>query len=250
MKLLAGLVAGLLVVGLAGMANATLIVRNTDAAGNQLIYDTDLNITWYDYTRGNVPIHSGAYGGDLWSASTDWATALEVSIDGVVYNDWRLPSTWAGNNTWGWGDDGTTQTGYNITDSELGHLYYTELGNKGFTKDGAYTSDMHIESTYIGLQNTGPFENLWPTNYWSERRYIDPVAPSFAWYFSMMRGDQQTHPMNGLGYAIAVRDGDVALSPPPPPDPDPSPVPEPATLLLLGTGLAGLAGTRLRSKKK
>ncbi|MBC8317402.1 MAG: PEP-CTERM sorting domain-containing protein [Desulfobulbaceae bacterium] len=31
---------------------------------------------------------------------------------------------------------------------------------------------------------------------------------------------------------------------------DPAPVPEPTTILLFGTGLAGLAGSRIRRKKK
>ena len=35
----------------------------------------------------------------------------------------------------------------------------------------------------------------------------------------------------------------------PDPDPGPDPVPEPATMLLFGTGLAGLAGARARRKK-
>ena len=34
-----------------GLANAALIVRGTDSLGNQLIYDDDLDITWYDYSK-------------------------------------------------------------------------------------------------------------------------------------------------------------------------------------------------------
>jgi len=30
-------------------AEATLFLRGTDTLGNQLIYDSDRNITWYDY---------------------------------------------------------------------------------------------------------------------------------------------------------------------------------------------------------
>ena len=36
-------------------AQAALQNLGTDSLGNRLIYDTDLNITWYDYT--NVIIH-------------------------------------------------------------------------------------------------------------------------------------------------------------------------------------------------
>lgn len=128
----------LLTFGFAAMTRAALIIRGTDTAGNRLVYDTELDVTWYDYTRGIGPITWGAYlwpastnwaaypgatNPDMWQDSANWAADLVVSVEGTVYDDWRLPTTWAGSNTGGWGTDGTTQIGYNITASELGHLY-------------------------------------------------------------------------------------------------------------------------------
>ena len=95
----------------AALANATLINN-----GGGLIYDTDLNITWYDYTntRGS------------WNKQMDWAASLSVTdVYGNSYTGWRLPSTLDG--IYVLGTDGTTTAGYNITTSEMGHLYYSEL---------------------------------------------------------------------------------------------------------------------------
>jgi len=38
---------------LVNIADADLYKRGTDILGNRLIYDSDLNITWYDYTKSN-----------------------------------------------------------------------------------------------------------------------------------------------------------------------------------------------------
>ena len=62
---------------------AELLNRGTDSPGNRLIYDSDLNITWYDYTN------SAAY----WQTQIDWASALSINFEGNIYDDWRLPST-------------------------------------------------------------------------------------------------------------------------------------------------------------
>ena len=100
-------------------AHATLFNQGTDSLGNRLIYDSDLNITWYDYTRS----------GDTWQNQVNWADALSVTFGGNTYTDWRMPTTVDGPYVYGY--DGTTIGGFNITSSEMGHLFYTELGNDG-----------------------------------------------------------------------------------------------------------------------
>ena len=81
-----------------GTGNATL----KDNGGN-LIYDTDLNITWY--AVGTTPYVD-------WAEANSWATGL--TLGGV--SGWRLPTT--------------PGTASGFTDQgEMGNLYYDELGN-------------------------------------------------------------------------------------------------------------------------
>ena len=61
--------------------HAELLTRGTDNLGNQLIYDDDLNITWYDYTNAV----------ETWYYHTSWANTLSVNFSGTIYDDWRLP---------------------------------------------------------------------------------------------------------------------------------------------------------------
>lgn len=88
-----------LALGFSLQANATLELRGTDSLGNRLIYDSDLNITWYDYTKSPA----------IWQSQMDWASALTVNFGGNVYDDWRLPTTVDGPYVFGY--DSTTTAG-------------------------------------------------------------------------------------------------------------------------------------------
>ena len=67
-KSLAVLFGLVLLMGLSLQAHAALLNRGTDSLGNRLIYDSDLNITWYDYTKSY----------DTWQNQMNWASALTV----------------------------------------------------------------------------------------------------------------------------------------------------------------------------
>ncbi len=119
-RILFSLLAMLVAFALVTPVHAVMINRGTDTLGNRMIYDTDLDITWYDFSNA----------ANTWANQVAWAGALSVDFGGTTYDDWRLPATVDGLRVWGY--DGTTTAGFNITNSEMGHLYYTELGNKGF----------------------------------------------------------------------------------------------------------------------
>src|SRR4030065_69711 len=69
-----------------------------------------------------------------------------------------------------------------ITGSEMGNLYYTELGNLGYCDTAG-----NCPQPSFGLTNTGPFTNLEASYYWSGTEYAPNV---FSWVFNFYDGGQ------------------------------------------------------------
>jgi len=190
----------LVIVGMISMfggADAALIDR-----GGGLIYDTDRNITWLQNPNNNLMTVSQAH---------NWAINLSYydSVRKQTLTGWRLPTV----------DE--VGYGYNFTGSEMGHLFYTELGNKGFE-----APDGSSPQPGWGLNNKGPFSNLQPYFYWTDTKF--PDVQGFYYVFSFDTGVQDGAAANGTSFggsgyhALAVRPGDVI-----------SHVPVPAAILLL-----------------
>jgi len=167
-------------------------------------YDTETNLTWL--TDAN------AAGGRLnWNDANQWAFNLNIS--GV--SDWRLADTLQPDPSC----DAQTGAsfGYNCSGGEFGNLFYNTLGNSA----GALT-------------NTGPFINIQTNFYWSATEFAGDN--SFAWYFGLQDGYQDTIDISLEKYAWAVRSGDI------------SSVPVPAAMWLFGSGLIALAGLARRKQ--
>jgi len=182
--------------GLAPTAQASLIAR----LGGQAVYDTDFNITWLANANANGVMN--------WTAANTWAAGLNVG----GFTVWRLPTA-----------DPACGFNYNCINSELGHLYYTELG---VTAGNNITSST---SPYLAL-----FTNMQNSVYWSGTEYAP--GPVGAWFFNAYYGYQDVVNRVNNFYAWAVRSGDVAA------------VPEPGVIGLFGIGALAWAGTRARRR--
>ncbi|MEQ1638593.1 MAG: DUF1566 domain-containing protein [Methylococcales bacterium] len=185
----------LVLLALSGAAEANLIDR-----GNGMIYDQDLNLTWIQNTDISYFM--------TWDQANAWAT--DLSYGG--YSDWRLPTT----------PDANSSYGYNQTSSEMGHLFYHELGGlAGHTLSSTHNANYGLFRFRDSTLNYA---------YWSGTE--SAADPNFAWYFSTVTGIQYDNTKDKEYLAWAVRTGDVAV------------VPVPAAVWLLGSGLLGLLGLR------
>ena len=180
----------------AGLAAATANAALESRLGGQAVYDTDLNITWL--ANGNA---NGLM--DWWQANA-WASGLTVA----GFSGWRLPITDA------------SCSGYNCTGSEMGHLFYNELGG---------AAGQSILTTHN--DNFALFQNVEANYYWSGTEYAPNTDDAWYFLFGFPGGGQGADGMDSTLFALAVRPGDVAA------------IPEPETyaMLLAGLGVLGFA---------
>ena len=196
---LARAVFGVAVVGTSlhgGVAHASVQGRglNGDTVVDAL-HDTDLDIRWLRNANVNGPM--------TWMDAKSWIHTF--SVDGL--GRWRLPTSDACRDS-------------NCTGSEMGRLWYVELGDAA----GWMTS-------------WGDFQNALFDRYWSGTQNLSDL--SRAWYFEMYGGAQNFRLKSDPLYAMAVHAGDVGV------------VPDPATAasMLVGSGVVGfIAGLRNDSR--
>lgn len=229
----------------AANAQAALQGRDLDPAkpGFEAYYDTELDLSWIaDFGL----IRSSGFDADgrvSWSQAQSWIATLNA--DGLYgYADWRLPRVAPVNG----GSFQLTSTNNGSTDigvaatgvgwgkaSEMGHLYYVTLANKGLCTPTVAGNNACTTQPGWEQKNTGPFANLGTFVYWSGTPL--PSDTGKAWYFYAYYGNQDLAAVSETYSAVAVRSGDVLA------------VPEPRTAGLMLAGLATLA-LALRGRRR
>ncbi len=185
-----------MVFGLAVSAHGALVDM-----GDGTIHDTDTQLSWLK--------NANTAGAMTWSSAVAWAASLNNAGGFAGLTGWRLPNA-----------DPVCGLSYNCINSEMGHLYYTELGN---VAGGPLT-------------NSGPFTNVQTYFYWSGTEYAPDTA--YAWISAFSDGIQSYTGKVNPAYAWAVRPGARYV-----------PVPATGTIGLIVIGLAGL-GVIIYSRKK
>lgn len=202
-SLTTALCAGIFLLGLVSTANAALESRLDGKA----VYDTDLNITWL--ADANAAANSSFDGGMFWEDAMAWVALLNVR--GIT--GWRLPST------------DPVCLGDNCNTSEMGHLFYNELG--GEAQSSILTSGDPDLALFSNINTQSP------NYYWSST--LTDFQNQYAIAFSFQLGHQGVslpHFRNQY-FAWPVHDGDVAAL-----------IPEPQTYAMLLAGLLAIYGFR------
>ena len=203
--------------GVASTANAALESR----LGGKAVYDTDRNITWL----ANANAAAGSSFDDgfsptdgllTWFNANRWVASL--SVDGIT--GWRLPTT-----------DPTCTVVLDCRITELGHLFYSELGG---------STGVPVTST--GDPDLALFTNLQPYYYWSGTLF--GPNPYYAWSYNFGFGNLSANYRDFNLFALAVHSGDVGLLHSAKAELLLVPEPQLYTMLLVGLGSLGFIARR------
>ncbi|NJD04954.1 MAG: DUF1566 domain-containing protein [Methylococcaceae bacterium] len=152
-----------------------------------------------DFNTGNGQMN--------WWAAQAWVRYLN-SINYKGFDNWRLPMLRPVNGIafrYKFSCDGSTDYGKNnteknVTASELGHVFYNELGNLSDTD-----TSCALRQTGYGVTNRGPFRNLKNAVYWTGRKF--KRYPENAWHFHTYNGGQGNDYKGVQFYVWPVRTG-------------------------------------------
>jgi hypothetical protein len=132
-------------------------------------------------------------------------------------------------------DDDSNKPNFNSSFLELNSATVTDTSFDAVNGNNIYKFEALLSSSFLALSSN---------NYWLSIADNDSATSQFLWSRNNMSGTYAYR--NTFGGIITdwstSPHGDFAF--------ELTPVPEPATMLLFGTGIAGLAGSRLRRKKK
>ncbi len=164
---------------------------------------------YYDGYTGTYNLSSADFdtgsGAMTWFGAQAWANNLTLG----GFTDWTLPSI------------PVEVYGSNITTSQMGDLFYTQLEVLAGNSIATSTNP-----------NYKLFTNVQSYVYWSGSEYAP--NPGNAWGFITYNGYQYLNFKNAQLYAWAVRPGDVAA------------VPVPGAFWLFGSAMVGLMGLKRR----
>ncbi len=244
-KLLIGLATGVFLVGITTMINAATIfldgnfaqsdwsqtVNTYGAGGTQTVSQQSSGGNPGNYLYVNDTVNHAPSAG-TWSGV--WGTFLK---DGAIYD----PSLSGAVGTINYAEDAIMFSGFG--EGQASYLVIQQAGNLYFnypyftTNYGNWT---HLNRNGLTANDFGLFDTVtFDVNF--------SLNPNFSSSGSIMafgfgRANSTSNGANGYTILGGIDNWQVTINPS-------QPVPEPATMLLFGTGIAGLAGSRLRRRK-